>query len=115
MGLGRLAPRANVSFTTFVYASPVQTIPWCDQTGLPPLPLLGHLGVGFQDQRPHAGQGLPAPSFQIADPLVDEPGGWLIFLNLDWLGVTRTWLGLSAGFRRGLGRLHKGGQGGRLI
>src|SRR6202022_3355062 len=39
-----------------------------------PLPLLGHLGVGFQDQRPHAGQGLPAPSPQIADPLVDEPG-----------------------------------------
>lgn len=27
-----------------------------------PLPLLGHLGVGFQDQRPHAGQSLPAPS-----------------------------------------------------
>src|SRR5687767_11372290 len=25
-----------------------------------PLPLLGHLGVGFQDQRPHAGEGLPA-------------------------------------------------------
>jgi len=24
-----------VSFTTFVYASPVQTIPWCDQTGVP--------------------------------------------------------------------------------
>src|SRR5258706_3997926 len=34
-GSGRLAPRANVSFTTFVYASPVQTIPWCDQTGVP--------------------------------------------------------------------------------
>ena len=30
-----LAPRANVSFTTFVYVSPVQTIPWCDQTGVP--------------------------------------------------------------------------------
>src|SRR5918999_2334848 len=39
-----------------------------------PLPLLGHLGVGFQDQRPHAGQGLPAPSPQVADPLVDELG-----------------------------------------
>jgi len=33
-GSGRLAPRANVSFTTFAYASPVHTIPWCDQTGL---------------------------------------------------------------------------------
>src|SRR5687767_4741359 len=33
-GSGMLAPRANVSFTTFVYASPVQTIPWWDQTGL---------------------------------------------------------------------------------
>src|SRR5262245_56732733 len=32
-GSGTLAPRANVSFTTFVYASPVQTIPSCDQTG----------------------------------------------------------------------------------
>src|SRR6266545_7549458 len=34
-GSGMLAPRANVSFTTLVYASPVQTIPWCDQTGTP--------------------------------------------------------------------------------
>src|ERR1700736_3674875 len=34
-GSGVLAPRANVSFTTFVYVSPVQTIPWCDQTGVP--------------------------------------------------------------------------------
>src|SRR4051812_22539644 len=34
-GSGVLAPRANVSFTTFVYASPVQTIPLCDQTGTP--------------------------------------------------------------------------------
>src|SRR5438093_12044820 len=30
-GTGILAPRANVSFTTFVYASPVQTIPWCER------------------------------------------------------------------------------------
>src|SRR6185437_1557984 len=37
-----------------------------------PLPLLGDLGVGFQDQRPHARQGLPAPSPQVADPLIDE-------------------------------------------
>src|SRR3954451_2095445 len=34
-GSGTLAPRANVSFTTFLYVSPVQTIPWCDQTGTP--------------------------------------------------------------------------------
>src|SRR5688500_20342246 len=33
-GSGTLAPRANVSFTTFVYASPVQTIPWWDPTGV---------------------------------------------------------------------------------
>jgi hypothetical protein len=38
--------------------------------GWPP----GHLGFGFQNQRPHAGQGLPAPAPEIADPLVDEPG-----------------------------------------
>src|SRR5207302_1086482 len=29
------APWANVSFTTFAYVSPVQTIPSCDQTGTP--------------------------------------------------------------------------------
>src|SRR6266536_3548015 len=34
-GSGILAPRANVSFTTFVYASPVQTIPAWDHTGTP--------------------------------------------------------------------------------
>src|SRR5687767_2251690 len=34
-GSGRLAPRAKVSFTTFAYVSPVQTIPLCDQTGTP--------------------------------------------------------------------------------
>src|SRR5688572_1806785 len=34
-GSGRLAPRANVSFTTSLYVSPVQTIPLCDQTGTP--------------------------------------------------------------------------------
>src|SRR5688572_7433930 len=34
-GSGILAPRANVSFTTFAYVSPVQTIPLCDQTGTP--------------------------------------------------------------------------------
>jgi hypothetical protein len=33
-GSGIVAPRAKVSFTTFAYASPVQTIPWRDQTGL---------------------------------------------------------------------------------
>src|SRR6266496_1251876 len=48
-----------------------------------PLPLLGHLGVCFQDQRPHASQGLPAPSTQVADPLVDEPGSW--FPGRAWL------------------------------
>src|SRR4029079_7601901 len=34
-GSERLAPLANVSFTTFVYVSPVQTMPSCDQTGTP--------------------------------------------------------------------------------
>jgi hypothetical protein len=34
-GSGRVAPWANVTFTTFVYVSPVQTIPLCDQTGTP--------------------------------------------------------------------------------
>ena len=56
MGLGSLAPRANVSFTTFAYVSPVQTIPLCDQTGTPAIAFDGflhfrssdHLGVGFR-------------------------------------------------------------------
>src|SRR5437870_5065913 len=34
-GSGTLAPRGNVSFTTFLYVSPVHTIPLCDQTGTP--------------------------------------------------------------------------------
>src|SRR3954471_12643578 len=38
-----LAPRANVSFTTFVYVSPVQTIPWCDHTGTPAIAFDGFL------------------------------------------------------------------------
>src|SRR5262245_25058299 len=40
-GSGMLAPRANVSFTTFLYVSPVQTIPLCDQTGTPTIPFDG--------------------------------------------------------------------------
>src|SRR5205814_200533 len=42
-GSGMLAPRANVSFTTFEYVSPVQTIPWCDQTGTPAIAFEGFL------------------------------------------------------------------------
>src|SRR5262245_23066946 len=42
-GSGMLAPRANVSFTTFLYCSPVQTIPWCDQTGTPAIAFDGFL------------------------------------------------------------------------
>src|SRR5438874_5005082 len=44
-GSERLAPRANVSFTTFVYVSPVQTIPkgGCDQTGTPAIAFDGFL------------------------------------------------------------------------
>src|SRR5687767_1484449 len=42
-GTGMLAPRANVSFTTFLYVSPVQTIPWCDQTGTPAIAFDGFL------------------------------------------------------------------------
>ena len=42
-GSGMLAPRANVSFTTFVYVSPVQTIPSCDQTGTPAIAFDGFL------------------------------------------------------------------------
>src|SRR6185295_17145330 len=35
IGSLREAPRANVSFTTCLYDSPVQTIPTWDQTGVP--------------------------------------------------------------------------------
>src|SRR5688572_30732383 len=40
-GSGSLAPWANVSFTAFLYVSPVQTIPSCDQTGTPTIPFDG--------------------------------------------------------------------------
>src|SRR5689334_6301774 len=36
------APLANVSFTTFLYDSPVQMMPSCDQTGVPGLFALTH-------------------------------------------------------------------------
>src|SRR6185436_2126927 len=50
-GSGTSAPRAKVSFTTFLYASPVQTMPWCDQTGT----LHFHSSV------------IPASAFRISD------------------------------------------------
>src|SRR5213076_365080 len=34
-GSFREAPLENVIFTTFLYVSPVQTLPLCDQTGVP--------------------------------------------------------------------------------
>src|SRR4051794_33451795 len=34
-GSGMLAPFAKVNFTLFLYVSPVQMIPLCDQTGTP--------------------------------------------------------------------------------
>src|SRR6476646_6515694 len=40
-GSGMLAPRANVSFTAFLYISPVLTIPLCDQTGTPAIAFEG--------------------------------------------------------------------------
>src|SRR5687767_5937580 len=40
-GSGMLAPRAKVSFTTFLYVSPVHTIPLCDQTGTPTIAFEG--------------------------------------------------------------------------
>jgi hypothetical protein len=110
-GSGRLAPLANVSFTTLVYVSPVQTMPLRDQTASP-LPLLDHLGLGFQDQRPHVGQGLAAPIPEVADALVDEPGsgfavredgGRLVaFWRLHRPRLAGGWPGLRACLRRSL-------------
>src|SRR5262245_12755302 len=42
-GSSRSAPLANVIFTAFLYVSPVQTIPLCDQTGTPTIPFDGFL------------------------------------------------------------------------
>src|SRR3989449_5743444 len=42
-GSGRLAPWAKVSFTAFLYDSPVQPIPLCDQTGTPAIAFDGFL------------------------------------------------------------------------
>ena len=63
-----------------------------------------HLSVGVQDQRPHAGKGRPAPSAQVADPMVDEPGSGLACCHLDRPGRTRSELGLLAFLRRSLAR-----------
>src|SRR5258706_8551551 len=41
--------------------------------GLLPFPLLDHLGVGFEDQRPHAGKRLLTPIPLVADRLIDRP------------------------------------------
>src|SRR5690242_10482630 len=42
-GSGSEAPLANVSFTTFLYVSPVQMIPSCDHTGTPRIAFDGFL------------------------------------------------------------------------
>src|SRR5437660_11605288 len=68
-------PRANVSFTTCAYASPVQTIPWCDQAGVP---IHFHssviLGSASRTSARMRARVSPRHSPQVADPLVNEPG-----------------------------------------
>src|SRR5687767_6161451 len=82
-GSGRLAPRAKVSFTTFAYVSPVQTIPLCDQTGTPAI-----LFDGFFHFRSSVISGSASmmsariranvSSRQSPSELVDDLRGWLV-------------------------------------
>ena len=80
-GSGRLAPRANVSFTTFLYVSPVQTIPWCDQTGTPAIAFDGFFhfrssiisGSASRISARMRARVSSRQSLRLADPLVDEP------------------------------------------
>src|SRR5262245_12330024 len=58
---------------------------------LPPFPLLDHLGVGLQDQRPHAGESLAAPIAQSGlRGLGRGPGS-----RLAWITRARRALSLS--------------------
>ena len=69
------APLANVILTTFLYVSPVQTMPPWDQTGVPgdvfPLPLFDDLRVCLVYDFAHFRERLPAPVPKFLDLLVD--------------------------------------------
>ena len=66
------APLANVILTTFLYVSPVQTMPPWDQTGVPhPLPLFDDLRVCLVYDFAHFREHLPAPVPKFLDLLVD--------------------------------------------
>jgi len=62
-GSFREAPLAKVIFTTFLYVSPVQTIPSCDQTGT----LLDHPGVGLLDEGADPREQVAPPVAQFLD------------------------------------------------
>jgi hypothetical protein len=70
------APLANVILTTFLYVSPVQTMPPWEKTGSPhPLPLLDDLRVRLVDDCAHFREHLPAPVPKFLDLLVDKCRG----------------------------------------
>ena len=74
------APLANVSLTTFLYVSPVQTMPPWEKTGVPgdglgPLPLFDNFRVCLVYDSAHFRERLPAPVPKFLDLLVDECRG----------------------------------------
>src|SRR6266853_1884299 len=75
------APLANVILTTFLYVSPVQTMPAWEKTavpgdvGLTPLPLFDDLRVCRVYDFAHFRERLPSPVAKFLDLLVDECRG----------------------------------------
>ena len=74
--------------------------------GAHPFPFLGDVRVGFQNQRPHAGQRLTAPAAHVADALIDQSRG--VFRRC-LRAAPRHRLGFG-GFRLGLGSFAHGNE-----
>ena len=91
-GSGILAPRAKVSFTAFVYASPVQTIPWCDSAATVPRAFAYEVGTRQEDW----GEGLSV--FHNPSALYELPFHFFPTLSHHWLD--------AAGFHHQLRSFH---------
>src|SRR5262249_40316385 len=50
--------------------------------GLPPFPLLDHVGVGLFDERSAPSERLAPPISELLDSRVDQPGGRVFFFSL---------------------------------
>jgi hypothetical protein len=76
---------AKVVFTTFLYVSPVQISPSCDQTGVPSTSTPRPLGVRLLDQGAEPGEHLAPPVAQSSILASMSSDGDSAFF--DWLFV----------------------------